>query len=78
METITLKEYELQKDAFANVLVVMRYAAHLCAESYTAEGEKIGVMCGCGGSGYMCQPCLKLILHEAEFQTHHAPSIYLA
>ena len=67
MKTITVKQYEAQKDTFRNVQVVIDTYGFLWAESYIDDGTKIEVMCGCGGSGYTCQPCLRLWLHEGEF-----------
>ena len=67
MKIITIKQYEEQKDTFKGVDVIIATQSFLQAESYTADGKKIGVVCLCGGSGYVCQPCLKMWLHEAEF-----------
>ena len=68
MEYIRLKELKERKEQalLAGKVVFLRDPIRLHVEAYNNEGAPVGIACGCGGSGFMCRPCMKLWLHEIE------------
>lgn len=60
---------------YKNKIIISLFGIQYSICYYDENGKLTDIMCGCGGSSYFCQPCIKLLVHEKKY--HNRKDIIL-